>query len=108
VRFCNLRAPASHLQRRHASFLLYPYLFFSFRKVRKANFITRISPALIRKNHQCEFHIPFPTKALAEPPLRPLWEPVEIINLLLTYSRVHRILLGLWMCLSARQGGQAL
>src|SRR6202158_4256547 len=39
---------------------------------------------------------------------RPLWMPVEIVNPLLTFLPALGILLGLWMCLSTRQGGFAL
>jgi hypothetical protein len=34
--------------------------------------------------------------------------PVEIVNMVLTFRSALGILLGLWMCLSARQGGFAL
>jgi len=38
----------------------------------------------------------------------PLWTPVDIVNPLLTFFAALGILLGLWMCLSAGQGGFAL
>jgi hypothetical protein len=86
----------------------FPYLLFSPREGRKSNFKLKISPALIRKNHATIFPQLIPNKRLSRIAHAHLWIPVEIVNLLLTYSPLRRILLGLWTCLSARQGGQAL
>jgi hypothetical protein len=96
------------LRLRRRVFLRRPYLRFPLGEARKANFKTQISPALIPKKHAAIIPQLTPNKRLSVIAAARLWIPVEIVNLLLTYSRLRRILLGLWTYLSARQGGSAL
>jgi hypothetical protein len=109
VRFSDRPAASSNsLKSRAARFSKKPYLDFSFRKGRKPNFKRKLNPALIRKTHAPRSPQLVFNKSLSRPSTAPLWIPVEIVNMVLTFWNACRILLWLWMCLSARQGGQAL